>query len=146
MDKKADKIGKGIGVGSASIMLIFTVLCLTVFSMISYTVAANDKILIESGTDLVLKYYEADSLAESILAEIIVSEFVPDSVFGIEIYSHFDFDYFAEVASFYCPITDSTDLYVNAVIYEDSYDILSWRMVNEEEWIPDMTLNVWDGE
>ena len=145
-ERRTDKSGKGIGVGSASIMLIFTVLCLTVFSLISYTVAENDKTLIESGASLVIKYYEADAFAESVIAEILASDIIPDVVLGTEIDVWFDFDLFAEVVSFYYPITDSTTLFVEAAIYENDYDVLAWRMYNEDEWIADESLNVWDGE
>ena len=50
----------GIGVGSASIVLVFAVLCLTVFSLITLVVAGNDKVLVDAGAKLVTAYYEAD--------------------------------------------------------------------------------------
>jgi len=38
----------GIGVGSASIVLVFAILCLTIFSLITYVVAGNEKALVDA--------------------------------------------------------------------------------------------------
>ena len=47
----------GIGIGSASVVLVFAVLCLTIFALISYTAAINDKALTEVEVRLVKGYY-----------------------------------------------------------------------------------------
>ena len=134
-----------VGVGSASIMLIFTVLCLTVFSLISYTVATNEKTLIDAEARLLIKYYEADALAEHILAGILEAETVPGSLFGVEIDARWDPELAAEAITFSCPISDTISLIVMAALYEDSFDILIWRMWNVGEWAADESLNVWRG-
>ena len=132
-----------VGIGSASIMLVFTVLCLTVFSLISYTVAENEKILIETEARLVTNYYEADMLAERILAEIMASEQVPQSVFGIEINTCLQSFPDAILISFSSAVNETTNLSVEAVISGDLLSIITWRMINEEYWIADESLNVW---
>ena len=135
----------GIGVGSASIVLVFTVLCLAVFAIITHTVAANDKALVDAETQLVIQYYEADALGERVLAEILESEIIPEVILGIEIYTDWDWDIMAETVAFYCPITDDISLYVKAAIYRDSFDAIIWRMQDEGEWITDDFLNLWPG-
>ena len=136
----------GIGVGSASIMLVFTGLCLTVFSLISYTVASNDKILVDAEAQLVINYYEADARAEYILAEILQADAIPDSIDGTEIKIDRDSAHEADVVGFFYPITDAVGLLVEASIYEDSFSILSWRMWNTGQWVADESLNVWQGD
>ena len=133
----------GMGVGSSSIMLIFAVLCLTIFSLISLSVAQNDKALVDAETRLVVSYYEADELAERILAEILQSDSIPGEAFGVSIDTDWDWDIEAEVASFHCPISDAKQLSVKVAIYEDSYDILSWKMWDTSEWEIDLDIELW---
>ena len=136
----------GMGVGSASIMLIFAVLCLTIFSLISLSVAGNDKALVDIESRLVAEYYDADALAESILAEILAADVIPSTVQGVNIETDWDWDLGAETASFYCPMSKEKQLYVKVAITEDSYDILSWRMWDIGDWVINENINVWLGE
>jgi len=136
----------GIGVGSASIVLMFAVLCLTIFSLITYVVAVNEKNLVDLKVDLVTGYYEADSLAELIVADIINAETIPDSVLGVNIFSGWDNDLGVETTYFFCYISDIKALYVNLAVKDDTFDILSWRMYDTDTWEYDDSLNVWTGE
>ena len=133
----------GLGVGSASIVLIFAVLCLTVFSLITFVVAANDKALVDTEAELVISYYKADAQAERILAVILTSDVIPEAVEGVEIETQWGYD--AELAQYLCPISDKKALLVRLMLYEDSYDILCWRMYDTAEWAFDDSLNVWTG-
>ena len=136
----------GIGIGSASMVLVFAVLCLTVFTLISYTAAGNDKALADVETGLVKNYYEADTLAECILAELLAADTPgPDSIRGVEITTQWDLELAAETAEFSCFVSEKKELYVKVAFYGDSYDILSWRMRNIEEWLIDDDLPVWPG-
>jgi len=136
----------GIGVGSASIVLVFAVLCLTVFSLITFVVAGNEKALVDTKVELVTGYYEADALAERIMLEILAADTVPSSLHGVDIYTRFDEAIGAETIYFFCPISDIKALYVNLALREDSFDILSWRMYDTDDWVFDDSLNVWSGE
>ena len=136
----------GIGVGSASIVLVFAVLCLTVFSLITFVVAGNEKALVEAEASLVTGYYEADALAEHIIAELLEKDTIPSEIRGIEIGSQFNEKYGVETTYFFCPISDIKALYVSLILRDDSFDILSWRMWDTDEWEFDDTINVWSGE
>jgi len=136
----------GIGVGSASIVLVFAVLCLTVFSLITFVVASNDKALVDAETDLVTGYYEADTLAEHILAELLKADTLPSEVRGIAINSQWNDELDMETTYFMCPISDVKALYVNIAFHDDSFDILSWRMWDTDDWMIDTTINVWSGD
>jgi len=134
------------GIGSASIVLIFVVVCLTIFTVVSFVTASTEEALINTELQLVREYYEADALAEQILAEILsTSGEIPESIRGIEIYAHWDWDSLAEIVAFVCPVSDVMDLYVVVAIRDDSYEILVWRMYRAGEWEADDTLNVWQG-
>jgi len=136
----------GIGVGSASIVLVFAVLCLTVFSLITFVVAGNEKALIDAEAQLVTGYYEADALAERVLAEIVTSDHIPSMAQGVRIErlgrdEYTDFD----TVFFFCPISDQKALYVRLASSDGSFDILDWRMLDTDEWEFDDSLNVWTG-
>jgi len=140
-------MGKGgVGIGSASIVLVFAVLCLTVFTLITFVVSANDKALVDAEARLVTGYYEADSLAEQVLAVVLSSDEIPDTIYGVDIESVWDFEYGAETVSYFCPISDIKSLYVHVAIYYDTFDVISWRMWDIDEWEFDDSLNVWTGD
>jgi len=136
----------GLGVGSASIVLVFAVLCLTVFSLITLVVARNDKALADAEAELVVGYYEADKQAEIILAEIIETGYIPESISGVEIRSGWDMDLEMDVASYVCPLSDKKELYVKVAMYDDIINILSWQMLDIGAWELDDSLNVWLGD
>ena len=126
----------GIGVGSASIVLVFAVLCLTIFSLISFIVTQNTKALIEAESRFVIGYYHADTKAEVILAELLRAETIPATIQGIDINIEQDHDISANIVNFSCPIynTDYKDLFVRVMMEESTYSILSWRVVNNAGW------------
>ena len=154
----------GIGVGSASIVLVFSVLCLTIFALIAFIVAGNSKALVDAESRLVIGFYETDALAEQILAELSESDTVPPSIQGVEMQVVFDYLLGADVVEFSCPVlytcpvkerdtcamqdtcpTHDTGnlLHVRVLFTDDSYQILSWRMGDDSEWLIDDALNVW---
>ena len=136
----------GIGIGSASVVLVFAVLCLTVFTLISYTAAGNDKALTDAEARLTKGYYEADTLAERVLAELAAADTIPGSIRGVEIAAGWDGEMLVETAEFSCAVSDGRELYVKVAFFGDSYDILSWRMRNTGTWQADENLPVWLGE
>ncbi|MCL2366006.1 MAG: hypothetical protein FWC75_03040 [Oscillospiraceae bacterium] len=135
----------GIGVGSASIILVFAVLCLTVFSLITYVVASNDKALVSSEARLVVGFFEADALANSIVADLFEAESIPSSVQGVDIHTEFDFYTGGEMVIFSAPINDDLAIFVQLLIYDGTHRIQGWRMYNAREWTYDAGLNVHPG-
>lgn len=60
----------GVHVGSASIVLIFAVLCLTVFASLSLVTANHERKLAEKSAEAVRQYYAADWQCEEIYQQI----------------------------------------------------------------------------
>ena len=135
----------GIGVGSASLVLIFAVLCLTIFSLISFIVTQNTKALVDAEAEFVTGYYKADSRAELILAEILNSETIPTQIQGINISIEQDNDSDSKIINFLYPIYDTNykDLFVRVSINGDSYKVLSWRVIDNAEWEASGSFNLW---
>ena len=115
------------GVGSASVVLMFTVLCMAIFALIAHTSAENDMALAQAEAELVIGYYEADALAVRIAAELAAKSKAP------------------EIAEFVCEISDQKELYVKLALRCGGYDVLVWRMRDTAEWQPEAGLPVWPG-
>ena len=134
----------GIGVGSASIVLIFAVLCLTIFSLLSVIIAQNSKALIDAEVRLVTGYYRTDVQAQLILAEFLDANPKPDSIGDISINIEKQYDDGLILFSFSYPIYDSTskELFVRVAATQGSYYIMSWRIINNADWEADNRFNV----
>ena len=136
----------GMGVGSSSIVLVFAVLCLTVFSLISLQVARNNKALTDAEAELVIGYYSADAKAERILAQISESGgLIEEIIDGVEIRYSWDADLETDIYSYQCPISDEKELYIKLGIDGESIRILAWRMRDTGDWEYDGSLSVWIG-
>lgn len=128
----------GIYPGSTLIVLMFSVLCLTIFALLSLSSASTDRGRAEAAARMVTGYYKADTLAECILAEI------PEAgttVRGIRTFAAED-----SVVMFSCPISDTKELYVELETLDSSYDIHKWQMRDANGWEADNSIPVWLGE
>ena len=133
------------GIGSASIVLVFAVLCLAIFSVISLVPAMTEQTLIDREARLVGAFYSADTLAEKILAEILEADEIPETIRGVDIIAYWDWDLLAERVYFATPVSDTRELYVSVLIGDGYYEILTWSMVDIGDWEADESLNVWQG-
>lgn len=121
-------------IGGSSLLVIFAVLCLTVFALLSLsTVQAGDR-LSDASADAVTAYYQADSQAEEILARLRGGEYVD----GVE--------FVGNVAVYDCPISETQSLHVEVELDGTAYAVRCWRMVSTAEWEAEDSLEVWDGE
>ena len=118
--------------GGTSLMLIFAVLCLTVFAVLSLSTAKAGDRLSESMQASVRAYYEADSEAEEILAALRRGDYVEDV------------DEDGGVYSYRCPINERLSLYVSVEIQGDSYSVLQWQEAVDDSMITE-TQELWDG-
>ncbi len=64
------KNGAGLGIGYVSIMIIFAVICLTIFAVLSFQSAYSNSALTEKSTKYLTEYYSADEASQRILAEL----------------------------------------------------------------------------
>ena len=130
----------GSGIGSASIVLIFAVLCMTVFALISFSSALADKALANAQEKLVKEYYAADARAEYILAEITRTGKIPAEIGGVAITTRPAEN--AVTAAFACSMSDSKELRVEVNVYENSFEILKWKVQDTGTWTADDSINV----
>ena len=131
MDKRKGASVSGVGV--SSLLVIFGVLCLVVFAMLSVATVRAGERLGDSSEAAVLGYYEADSQAEWILAKLRAGE-VPGCVTEEN-----------GIYSYRCPISETQVLAVRVAVQGQSYEILQWQAVSATGWDTEYTLPVWKG-
>ena len=119
-------------VGISSLLVIFAVLCLSVFTLLSISTVQADARLAEKNRQAVTDYYRADCHAQTILAQLRGGE-VPQGV------SRQDGQY-----HYYCQQSDTQALFVRV----DARDlrVLEYRSVSTLDWQADDRIIVWDGK
>lgn len=121
-------------VGASSLLVIFAVLCLTVFALLSVSTVRADQRLSDNAAEAVEEYYAADCAAEEILARLRAGE-RPEGVReenGVYTYA--------------CTISDTQTLVVEVAVDGAQYSILRWQAVSTADWKADDTLPVWSGK
>ena len=129
MDKKSGPAA----VGGSSLLVIFAVLCLVVFALLSASTVQADGRLSKASAAAVTAYFEADCKAEEILAQLRSGTVPP----GVETDgNHFRYE---------CPVSETQTLIVSGILSGDFYEILQWQTVSVAEWGEDDSLDLWDG-
>lgn len=134
----------GAGIGSASLILIFSVLCLTVFALLTLSETNREKSLTEKFESSVESYYAADSVAVDVAGKLRMAvengEYFSD-INNITIYTDGNGTF-----SYFCAIDGSHSLAVKLKSENGEFNIISWNETDTENWVPDEQLNVWRGE
>lgn len=133
-------------VGASSLLVIFAVLCLTVFALLSLSTVQADKRLADASTEAAMAYYTADLEAERIFALLRAGE-VPENV-TIQSYSvPVEGDAVSgRLFTYACTISETQKLAVELAEQNGVWTVLRWQMVSTEEWDNDDSISIWDGE
>ncbi len=121
-------------VGGISLLVVFAVLCLTVFALLSLTTVQADVRLADASVQAVEDYYAADCAAQAILARLRAGERVPEVTEK------------GGVCSYTCPISETQQLEVEVRVEGTEYTVLRWQAAASQEWVSDESLSLWDGE
>ena len=104
--------------GSSSLLVIFAVLCLTVFCLLTLSTAKAELRLSEVSAKATVDYYKADAEAENIFA-MIRSGNLPE-------YVSFD----GNTYSYICPISQTLNLYVEIASIDGEWEVVCWQPVS----------------
>lgn len=130
------KRGGGVS-GAVSLVMIFCVLCLAVFAVLTLATADREAKLAEMTARNAADYYEADRRAVEIAAALQRGGAVPADI---------TVAWSGDVASFTVPIGESQALDAAVRVREgEPCEILRWRTVYTGAWEPKEYLDVWDG-
>ena len=132
-------------IGSSSLIAVFTVLCLTVFALLTLSTAQANARLSDASAVAVSNYYEDDCQAEEMLVEIRKvndaggDPAAPSGVTAVQTKNGINYGYS-------CPIDETQSLEVNVSRQGTVYKILRWEAVRTGERNYDDSIEVWDGE
>lgn len=110
--------------GRISLLVVFAVLCLTVFALLRLSAVQADSRLGEASARAVTDYYTADCKAHAILAQLRAGEWPSDV--GLERDNN-------DVYSYVCPISETQDLVVEVEVIGSDYRILRWQAIPVED-------------
>lgn len=120
-------------VGGSSLLVIFAVLCLTVFALLALSTVQADGRLSQKMAQSVKEYYAADSDAEEIFARLRAGE-RPEYVTQN-----------GDAYSYACPMSDTQRLCVKVCRDGEQWTVQCWQVQSTVDWENDESLNVWDG-
>lgn len=120
--------------GGTSLLVMFSVLCLAVFAVLSLGTVRAETRLTEASAEAISAYYEADCRAEEIFARLRGGETVPEVSVSGDIYAYS------------CPISESQTLCVELQSVTDGWTVIRWQAVPIEAGESGGGPSVWDGE
>lgn len=134
---------KSLGIGSVSLILVFCVLCLTVFALLTLSCARTEYNLAEKLAQSTESYYTADTRAALALADAEAALGLgesPNTAQGLEIACRQGEGAFE--VSFLSPIDENRAISVLALYRDGETEILEWREISTGDWTPDEGLDV----
>lgn len=157
----------GVSIGGLTVLVIFTVLCLTIFSVISLASAQADRRLSDKNLEQTVRYYDADGKAEEHLkavdqalqrAALLQSSQQAEYYFNMvardlaaldtdEIKGTFSLE--KQQYTYELPVSDVLNLRVSLQIQYDngrsSWSILEWKTYSTVDFEIDENITLWDG-
>ena len=124
--------------GAVSLVMIFCVMCLAVFSVLTLATAVRESKLSEMTAQAAAEYYLADYDATMIIAALKKGNPIPEDL-------DVDIAWDGDTASFLLPVGESQGLDVAVSIHDGTYEILRWQTVYTGSWEPEGFLELWDG-
>ena len=124
--------------GAVSLVMIFCVLCLVVFTVLTLSTAVRERHLSELTAERAGAYYQADAKAVETVAALRRGEVSPQ----VRVTPEEDG---ATLAEFSIPAGGDQSLEVAVRLTDTEYEILRWQTVYTGSWEIDDTIEVWDG-
>ena len=134
----------GVSIGGATIVMIFSVLCLTIFSVLSLITAKNDLTLSQKAAAAVTDYYDADARAVEIM-DMLASTYDGEyhTPAGVEV--DIQYDYSTAVLSYSVPVNENLNLSVLLFARDGDMSVAVWELTDSGAWTADESIAVWDG-
>lgn len=145
-EKKMPKVSIGI----PSLTVLFSVLCLTLLSVLALSASLTEKKFTEKRAAAQTAYYTAETECSRLVNQIGAyweqKEPVALRAFldrnGIA-YQEGETGW---QLSFCRKVDAQQSLAVELLLQETEFEILRWQVISQEDWIPDQTISVWSGE
>ena len=129
--------------GGSSLLVVFAVLALTVFALLSLSTVRADVRLGDATEKMVSGYYAADVKAQEILAKLRTGAPLPEDVEFETTISDYP-DHSETIFSYSIPISDTQELQVEVLVEPDgSYQVRRWQAAAVGDWTFDDSLDLW---
>ena len=156
MKNKKNSRNIGLGVGYVSVMLIFAVVCLTIFAVLSFKTSLSDSTVNKRSGDFLRQYYSTDTIAKDTLSKL------NDIAYQAKTADFFE-EEFENTAknienvtvkrvkdglstNYTVPINELQELKVSVLFDRNgNYKIEQWQCITISDDTSDSHLNVWDG-
>ena len=151
--ENTEKKQKG-SIGSSTLILIFIILCLATFALLSLSNAGGDRNLANKNAEAVRTYYEADSQGERFVQMVDqavqeVRKETSDQVKQHQMLAEKLGNYYNadnRTAETDIPMDFDQALHMElALDSQEHYVIRSWRVYNQKDYEIDSKMPVWDG-
>ena len=136
-----------VGLGGASLVLIFSILCLAIFAVLALSSANREKTLTDRLKASTEAYYAADSRAVEIeikLREALARGETPSEIDGVAVTAQDD------TYTYACPIDERRTLAVVLKAARNQLPVtlqtLQWCEISTADWTPQEELDVWKGD
>lgn len=120
-------------IGGSSLLVIFAVLCLTVFALLSLSTVQAEKRMADAAVEAVTDYYAADLQAQEVFARLRAGETVSGVLADGDLYRYS------------CTVSQHQVLEVTLEKEGDTWHIRRWQVRADQEEISE-TLPVWNGK
>lgn len=138
--------GGHMGTGTVSLILMFSVLCIVIFALLTVSTAAGEHALAEKAAQTQQAYYQADSRAADIAAQVLAArDSRPGEIDGVAVTWN-QGEEGGLTASFACPVDQERTLLVELELNGEDFAVKRWQCVRTGEWEADDSIEVWDGE
>ncbi len=134
--------------GAVSLVMIFCVLCLSVFAVLTIATADREAKLTAMTAQNAEDYYAADRLAVEIVAALYHNTPLPADIEIVRTLAEFP-DGASEEAEFSLPVGENQALEVSVLLSDQNgrtCKIQRWQTVYTGSWEIDGSMSVWDGE
>jgi hypothetical protein len=140
---KNDTVQRRPVIGLLTLLVIFSVLCLTILAILSYSTAKYERGLAQKNADSAAAYYKADSWCTDAVNDL-HSVWKAGGDLGAEA-AKYGGTYKDGVITLACQVDDARLLTVTVAAAE-SFEVTAWNTVSAGDWAPDESLHVWSGD
>lgn len=138
-----------LNIGTASIVLIFILLCLSVFSLLCLSDGTSSKAFAERYADSVTAYYQADRAGQSFIRDVwnALSSGKTPAKAGESAAAALPKDHRLDVSdhSIICEIPMNAGQALHIELDPNMSDVLAYYVYNKEDYAIDNRLPVWTG-
>ncbi|MFI3312803.1 MAG: hypothetical protein R3Y62_02850 [Eubacteriales bacterium] len=135
----------GIHVGSATLVMLFSVICLTIFAVLAVITAGNGLTLAEKSAQAVTDYYDADYSAVQVFNQL-------QGNYQGTLVAPADYDAELTVVNgqpllnYWVPMDDNQSIWVQVYEQDGTLAVSRWEVQQTGTWTAEETLDLWGGE